>query len=85
MIIACPFIQHTKLVMVYINDARVASLNITHYHKPQAQETSGIKLGTLTNPRHVRATLRNTKIKIPKLRDSRQHMTYMWYRDHPDP
>ena len=38
MIIAYPFIQCTKLGMTYTNDARIASLNITHHHNPRAWE-----------------------------------------------
>ena len=57
MIVACPFIQCAKLGVMYTNDARIVSLNITCHHEPQAWETSGGKLGTLTNLRHVRATL----------------------------
>ena len=38
MIVACPFIQHVKLGVTYTDDARIASLNITHHHEPQAWE-----------------------------------------------
>ena len=61
MIVACPFIQHVKLRMMYTDDARITSSNITHHHEPQAWETSGGKLGTLTNLKHVRAMLQNAK------------------------
>ena len=57
MIFICPFIQHVKLGMMYTDDARIASSNVTCHHEPQVWETSGGKLGTLTNLRHVRATL----------------------------
>ena len=73
-IIAYPFILHVKLGMTYIDDARIASSNITHHHDLWAWEqvvgnkwwgTSGGKLGTLANLRHVRAPLRNEKVKYP--------------------
>ena len=41
MIIAYAFIQHAKLGMMYTDDARIASSNITHHHDPRAWETSG--------------------------------------------
>ena len=62
MILTGPFILCMKLGMTYTDDARIASSNIIHHHKPQVWETSGGKLGTLTNHRHMRATLQNLKI-----------------------
>ena len=38
MIIAYAFIQHVKLGMMYTNDARIASSNITHHHDPRTWE-----------------------------------------------
>ena len=38
MIVAYVFIQHVKPGMMYTNDARIVSLNITHHHGPQAWE-----------------------------------------------
>ena len=38
MIVAYAFIQHTKPMMMYISDARIASSNITHHHSPRVQE-----------------------------------------------
>ena len=57
MIFAGPFIPCVKLRMMYTDDARIASLNVIHHHEPQPQDTSGRKLGILTNRRHVSATL----------------------------
>ena len=65
MIFVGPFILHTKLKMMYTDDARIMSSNVICHHEPQAWETSGGKLGTLTNHRHVSATLRNLKILDP--------------------
>ena len=38
MIVAYAFIQHVKPVMMYTNDARIASSNVTHHHGPRAWE-----------------------------------------------
>ena len=38
MIVACAFIQHTKPMMTYTNDARIVSSNVKCHHGPQAQE-----------------------------------------------
>ena len=61
MIVAYPFIQCAKLGVMYTDDARIASSNVTHHHKPQAWETSGGKPGTLANLRHMKAMLQNAK------------------------
>ena len=59
MIVTWLFIQCVKLRMMYTDDTRVVSSNITHHHKLWVQETSGGKLGTLTSYRHARAILTN--------------------------
>ena len=38
MIVACAFIQCAKSVMMYTDDARIASSNIKHHHGPQVRE-----------------------------------------------
>ena len=38
MIIACPFIQHVKLGMMYTDDTRIASSNVICHHEPRAWE-----------------------------------------------
>ena len=38
MIVACAFIQHAKSMMMYTNDARIASSNLKHHHSLQAWE-----------------------------------------------
>ena len=66
MIFTWSFIQHVKLRMMYTDDARIASSNFIHHHEPQVWETSGRKLGTLTNHRYVRTTLQNLKNLDPQ-------------------
>ena len=51
---------------MYTNDARITSLNGIRHHKPRAQETSGGKLGTLTNHRHASATLQKCENLDPR-------------------
>ena len=38
MIITYAFIQCAKPMMMYTDDARIASSNVTHHHGPRAQE-----------------------------------------------
>ena len=59
-------IYHAQsLGMTYTDDARVASLNITHHHRLLVWETSGGKLGTLASYRHTRAILPNFETLDP--------------------
>ena len=53
--------------MTCTDDARVASLNDTHHHRPQAWETSGGKWGTLTSHKHVSARIPKLKILEPQV------------------
>ena len=50
MIVACPFIQCAKLRMMYTDDARITSSNVTHHHEPRAWETNGGKPGHTCKP-----------------------------------
>ena len=57
-----------KLGMMYTDDAKVASSNVTCHHKPRVWETSSRNLGTLANLRHARVKLQNIKIRSPGYR-----------------
>ena len=67
MIITLLYISCVKPGMMYTDDTRAASSNITCNHRPLAQETSGRKLGTLASYRHMRAILLNFATLDPQV------------------
>ena len=66
-IVTLPYIWCAKPGMVYTDDTRVASSNITHHHRLLAWEISGGKLGTLASYRHARAILPNFETLDPQV------------------
>ena len=62
-----PYIWHVKPVMMYTDDTRVASSNVTCHHRFLAWEISGRKLGTLTSYRHARVILPNFETLDPQV------------------
>ena len=68
----CSLIYRAQnLGMMYTDDARVASSNISHHHRLLAQETSGGKLGTLASYRHARSILPNFETLDPRVAGQR--------------
>ena len=67
MIVTLPYIWCMKPGMMYTNESRVVSSNITCHHSLQAWEISGGKLGTLTSYRHTRAILLNFETLDPQV------------------